>query len=103
MHLAAFKSLNRACELLIMYVLKTGPFERADKDTQDKKQTLARRLKLRTWINQQTNGEDSFTPLHFASFHGNLHLIRLLIKYGANIRAENRSGVNMIHVAAQGD
>ena len=47
-----------------------------------------------------TQGEDSFTALHFASFHGNLMLIRLLIKHGADFRAENRNGVNMLHVCA---
>ena len=47
-----------------------------------------------------TQGEDSFTALHFAAFHGNLRLIRMLINYGADIYSKNKSGVNMLHVAA---
>ena len=50
-----------------------------------------------------SKGEEGFTPLHFASFHGNIELIRLLIGYDANIFSVNKQGINMLHVAAQGD
>ena len=55
---------------------------------------------LRKWINRQTVGEEGFTVLHFASFHGNLTLIRYLISKGANVQAINRHRINMLHVAA---
>ena len=42
-------------------------------------------------------------PLHFASFYGNLPLIKLLIKHGGDIYACNSQRVNMLHVSAQGD
>ena len=45
----------------------------------DKKYLLKRRFYLKQWLNKHTQGEDSFTALHFASFHGNLTLIRLFI------------------------
>ena len=61
---------------------------------------MHRRNHLRKWLNKHTQGEDSFTALHFASFHGNLNLIRLFIKHGSDIRAQNKSGVNMMHVCA---
>lgn len=41
--------------------------------------------------------------MHFATFHGNMDLIRFLIKFGANIYATNKQNINMLHVAAQGD
>jgi len=55
------------------------------------------------WINYPSKGEEGFYPLHFASFHGNVKLLKLLIQNGANINARNKQGINMLHVAAQGD
>jgi ankyrin repeat protein len=54
------------------------------------KQKDVREQILREWVNTHSKGEEGFTPLHFASFHGNLELIRMLISYGANINAKNR-------------
>eukprot|EP00349_Pseudokeronopsis_sp_Brazil_P002566 CAMPEP_0202959490 /NCGR_PEP_ID=MMETSP1396-20130829/3674_1 /ASSEMBLY_ACC=CAM_ASM_000872 /TAXON_ID= /ORGANISM="Pseudokeronopsis sp., Strain Brazil" /LENGTH=48 /DNA_ID= /DNA_START= /DNA_END= /DNA_ORIENTATION= len=45
---------------------------------------------LKEWINQHSKGDEGFTALHFASFHGNMKNIRLLLKYGANIHAKNK-------------
>jgi ankyrin repeat protein len=47
--------------------------------------------------------EDSFTPLHFASFFGNISLIKYLISQGANPYVTNACNINMLHVGAQGD
>ena len=58
---------------------------------------------LKTWINQSSRGDDGFTALHFAAFHGNISLIRLLVRHGADVHAINRQGINMLHVSAQGD
>lgn len=58
---------------------------------------------LANWINTTSRGEDGFTAMHFASFHGNMTLVKMLVKYGGNIYARNKQGINMIHVAAQGD
>ena len=57
---------------------------------------------LADWINRKDSG-DGFTALHFASFKGNPDLCELLIANGANIKARNNFGINMLHVAAQGD
>ena len=46
---------------------------------------------------------DGYTALHFASFHGNIKLIRFLIDLDGKIDMKNRQGTNMLHVAAQGD
>lgn len=46
---------------------------------------------------------DGFTALHFTSFKGNPSLADLLLKYGADITAKNNFGINVVHVAAQGD
>ena len=55
------------------------------------------------WVNANASSEDNFTALHFASFFGNLALIKLLVKHGANVHSVNHLGINMVHVAAQGD
>lgn len=56
--------------------------------------------RLKTWINQHSKGEEGFTALHFASFHGNMSLIKMLMKLGANVYAINKQEINMLHVAA---
>lgn len=58
---------------------------------------------IREWVNIPSKGEEGFIPLHFASFHGNVKLIKLLVRAGSNVLARNKQGINMLHVAAQGD
>jgi ankyrin repeat protein len=55
---------------------------------------------LKEWVNRPSRGEEGFYPLHFASFHGNVKLIKLLVKSGANISAKNKQGISMVHVGA---
>lgn len=59
-------------------------------------------LEIKKWVNSKTL-KDKFTPLHFASFKGNLAAINILINNGADYFEENQYGLNMMHVAAQGD
>ena len=54
------------------------------------------------WVNSCTTAEQ-FTPLHLASFKSNIDAIETLITYGADPHAKNILGLNMLHVAAQGD
>ena len=58
--------------------------------------------RLKEWINMRTD-QDGFTAMHFASFRGNIRVIKLLIKYGGDINALNNFGINVMHIAAQGD
>ena len=46
-----------------------------------------------------TTGEN-WTPLHYASFRGNLDAIYTLIKAGADISLINANGLNVMHAAA---
>jgi ankyrin repeat protein len=57
---------------------------------------------LHNWINGKTIS-DEFSPLHFASFNGNIDAIEALVMYGADIYALNKNKLNMLHVAAQND
>lgn len=57
---------------------------------------------FKNFINSQTEIEH-LTPLHYASFRGNLKIIKLLISNYANVNALTLNGLNMLHKAAQGN
>jgi palmitoyltransferase ZDHHC13/17 len=57
---------------------------------------------VKLWINKKTD-EDGFTALHFASFRGNINVINMLLDNGADMYMRNNFGINVLHVAAQGD
>ena len=110
-HYAAYKNIEKACEILVSFVLSEDEEENAallnggSGDTGDLRHAIEKNKKtkqhaLKNWINTHSRGDDGFTALHFAAFHGNMSLIRLLVAHGANIRAQNRQGINMLHVSA---
>ena len=51
------------------------------------------------------NGENSkgICPIHYASFGGNLDIIKLLIENGADITKKTEKNLNIIHYCAQGN
>lgn len=57
---------------------------------------------IKRWVNSRTTA-DQFSPLHLASFKGNMDAVVTLVAYGADSHATNKFGLNMLHVAAQGD
>ena len=57
--------------------------------------------RLEKFLNRQNS--EGFTPLHFASFRGNVEIIDFLIKKGADYRIVNSQGLSVVHLAAQGD
>ena len=57
---------------------------------------------FKNFINAKTEG-DNLTALHYASFRGNIKMIKLLIENYAEINALSSHGINMIHKAAQGN
>ena len=57
---------------------------------------------FKNFINAKTQG-DNITALHYASFRGNIKIIKLLIENYADINALSSNGYNMIHKAAQGN
>ena len=82
------------CQILIDFVIN-------EKGTaEDESKAIKNKEKLRRWINQASRGEEGFTALHFASFHGNLKIINILIANGANVFAVNKQEINLLHVAA---
>ena len=57
---------------------------------------------FKDFINAKTDG-DNQTALHYASFRGNIKIIKLLISNYAEINALTNTGYNMIHKAAMGN
>lgn len=80
-----------------------GSGETGDRRLTQERLHEQRKHNLKRWINGHSRGDDGFTALHFAAFHGNMTLIKLLVKHGADVNAYNRQGINMLHVSAQGD
>lgn len=56
---------------------------------------------LKKWINTKSN--QGYTAILFASYRGNIDTIRLLVENGADIYATNIQGLNVIHMASQGN
>lgn len=54
-----------------------------------------------SFVNQKN--KSGFTALHYACYNGNIKLIKLLINYGADINMINNNGLNVLHLAAQGN
>ena len=47
--------------------------------------------------------ELAFAPIHYASYNGDVDIIECLIAKGADISITNAYGLNVLHMAAQGD
>jgi ankyrin repeat protein len=56
---------------------------------------------LKIFIDVKAN--NGFTALHYASFKGNVKLCEKLIELNADYKIVNNNGLNLIHMAAQGD
>ena len=54
-----------------------------------------------TYVNAKNREGD--TALHYASFNGNIKIIKYLIELGADLDISNNRGLNVLHFAAQGN
>ena len=72
-----------------------------DSDLSEKEKSENEEI-FKNFINAKTQG-DNQTALHYASFRGNIKIIKLLIENHADINALTSNGYNMIHKAAQGN
>ncbi|CDW75351.1 dhhc zinc finger domain containing protein [Stylonychia lemnae] len=93
LHLATYKDSLKSVKILCDHILNHSLIPNRD----DRKKLL------QGWIGLQTQSEEGFTALHFASYYGNMPLIRFLIDNGASDQAVNKHRINMLHVSAQGD
>ena len=113
-HRAAYENSFGISEYLISYlrdrlheslILQLQQINQNEKISKAQEQQIYQQVQKQVaeWINTPSKTDQGFYPLHYASFHGNIKMIKLLVKHGANIKAKNKMGINMMHVAAQGD
>jgi len=84
-HIGALNNQPKLCEILFTYIKAQNVSE----------------AKIRSWVNSKT--DEGFTPIHFASFKGNMEIVKLLESHGADFAIKNNQGLSVIHIAAQGD
>jgi palmitoyltransferase len=56
---------------------------------------------IKEWVNQKT--QQGHTAIHYAAYRGNIEIIKKLIKNGADLEIANSRGLNVLHMAAQGN
>lgn len=56
---------------------------------------------IKDWINIKNN--QGLQAIHYASYRGNIELIELLIQHNSEYSNVNYNGLNVIHMAAQGN
>jgi ankyrin repeat protein len=59
------------------------------------------KLSIQSWVNEANN--EGFSPIHYASYKGNVEMIRFLESLGASVELVTKVGLNVLHLAAQGD
>ena len=62
---------------------------------------LKNKSQIEKFINSQNN--QGFTALHYASFKGKISVISRLVKLNADISIKNAKGLTVLHLAAQGN
>ncbi len=56
---------------------------------------------IKAWVNVKS--DQGNTAIHYASYRGNVEIISKLIDNGAEIEVVNNRGLNVLHMAAQGN
>ena len=84
LHVCVFKKFNELTELFITHCKKNINDEL-----------------LKDFINEKN--DQGVTALHYASFRGNVKIIKLLIENGANLYAKTNRKLNIFHYAGQGN
>lgn len=94
---AAFKDATACFKLIMKHALKHNLPNNPDCTSQELKVKV-----VREWVDSPT--DEKFTALHFATYHGNLELIEILInELGSDYTLKNCYGSSVMHIAAQGD
>ena len=83
LHIAVYKKFYKAAELFINYCNEHN------------------NAGLKDFVNAKN--DRGITPIHYASFVGDIKIIELLLKYGADYKILTERKLNVIHYAAQGN
>jgi hypothetical protein len=87
LHRAAFMNLTQVlCTIIDEMRIRLG---------------IEAKREIKKWVNEKT--EQGFTALHYCAYRGNIDSINKLIENDAEIEVTNRRGLNVLHMAAQGN
>ena len=91
---AAYKNSEECLIQLFNHAIENNlGIEGSEKPQDEKKQFL------KTWVDAPT--DEGFTCIHFATYHGNYHLLKFLTQTAqADIHVKNKFGSSVMHVAA---
>lgn len=92
----AFYDLEDFCEFIINETKSSLITEENENENE-----IDVNAELSAYVN--TCDDNGFSPLHYAAFRGNIKILRLLLENGANTEKRNSNGLNVMHMAAQGD
>jgi ankyrin repeat protein len=59
------------------------------------------RKEIKKWVNEKS--EQGHTAIHYAAYRGNIEIINKLIDNGADVELSNNRGLNVLHMASQGN
>lgn len=71
-------------------------------DEMKKRLGIEAQEEIEKWVNQKSKNQ-GFSAIHYAAYRGNIDIINKLIEFKANIEAVNNRGINVIHMACQGN
>ena len=101
LHNACILDKTKVVETIIEQTKKRLHLLPEDSSLEEEEKTKNLQI-FKEFINAKTEG-DNLTALHYASFRGNIEIIKLLIANQAEINLLSTHGLNMIHKAAQGN
>jgi ankyrin repeat protein len=90
LHHAALKDTTGKIKMLID-LYREGLLKEENKDENKKI--------FSSWVNARTT-DDQFSPLHFASFSGNIDAIDTLLEFKADMHQKTKTNMTVNHVAA---
>lgn len=77
-------------------------FMMQDKMTEKEAMRKCKKI-IKEWVNAQTRCDFEYSPIHFACYYGQSDVIKLLEKYGADMKVSNKMGLTGMHIASWSD
>ena len=98
LHQAAFQNNLSGIKLFINQIRRVLEKEYWDNNSPHKKSV---KQSIQAFVNEGNN--EGYTCMHYASYKGNIEMIKFLEGLGANVLMLTKLGLNCLHLASQGD
>jgi ankyrin repeat protein len=102
LHLAAYRNSLKFTKLLVDHAIKLIPL-RTIGNLHSRAALIEktrREREFKYWLNREVESEEAFTALHYASYHGNIKIIKFLMEKGADPLLSSNRLINPVHVSA---